>query len=232
MSIYSILVINTAPGCNNQIEQQVSVSGCTSYIVRLSSNSNALGPFDVYADSQIYYSAVSRNDMFNGVVVTFECVTPTPTPTPTTTPTPTPTITSTITPTPSATIGTTPTPTPTTTHTPTPSSTPQVFEILIFTQDGQQLVTQEGNSLITEQDSYAFSVTSGDTTPESACGGSIYNQILYSTSLTWEGTTNLFTDSSLINEFNGGSNWYSNGTNARQINSSGLVVGTFDCSLS
>ena len=54
MSTYSILVINTAPGCNTEIEQQLTVSGCTSYIVRLASNSNALGPFDVYVDGSIY----------------------------------------------------------------------------------------------------------------------------------------------------------------------------------
>lgn len=232
MTLYSILVTNNAPGCNTEIEQQLQVTGCTSYIVRLTSNSNALGPFNVFIDDVIYLSAVTRNEMLMGVVITLECVTPTPTPTPTTTPTPTPTITSTITPTPSATIGTTPTPTTTPTITPTPSSTPQVFQIIISYQNGDPILTQDGNQLITQQDSYSFSVTSGDTTPESACVGFIYNQILYSTSSTWEGTLNLFSDSSLINEFDGGGNWYSNGTNARQINSSGLVTDTFDCNLS
>jgi hypothetical protein len=113
MSIYSILVINTAPGCDNRIEQQISVTECTSYIVRLASNSNALGPFDVYVDDDIYFSDVSRNEMFNGVVVNLLCATPTPTPTPTTT----------VTPTPSATIGLTPTQTPTNTGTPTQTPT-------------------------------------------------------------------------------------------------------------
>jgi len=88
MSLYTILVTNIAPGCNNEIEQQVNVTGCTTYIVRLTSNSNALGPFNVYVDSDIYYSAVTRNDMLNGVVVNIQCTTPTPTPTPTITPTP------------------------------------------------------------------------------------------------------------------------------------------------
>ena len=67
MSTYSILVTNNAPGCNTEIEQQLSVDGCTSYIVRLASNSNALGPFNIYVDDVIYYSAATRNDMFNGI---------------------------------------------------------------------------------------------------------------------------------------------------------------------
>ncbi len=131
MSLYTILVTNIAPGCNNEIEQQVNVTGCTTYIVRLTSNSNALGPFNVYVDNDIYYSAVTRNDMLNGVVVNIQCTTPTPTPTPTITPTPsiTPTNTPTpsITPTNTATPSLTPTNTTTPTNTPTPSSTPLVF---------------------------------------------------------------------------------------------------------
>ena len=122
MSLYSIFVVNNAPDCDNSIEQQVTVTGCTSYIVRLASSSNALGPFDVYYSSfpigltgaTLAYSAQTRTDMFNGVIITFECVTPTPTPTPTPT----------LTPSPTATVGTSPTPTPSTTETPTPSPSP------------------------------------------------------------------------------------------------------------
>jgi len=138
MSTYSIIVTNTASGCNNEIAQQISVSGCSSYIVRLASTSNAIGPFNVYIDttgSTPVYSAQTRTEMLNGVVVTFNCTTPTPTPTPsvtpvTPTPTPTPTITLTNTPTPSATLGLTPTatqtqtPTPTNTTSVTPTNTP------------------------------------------------------------------------------------------------------------
>jgi hypothetical protein len=146
MSTYTILVTNIAPGCNNEIEQQVSVTGCTTYIVRLTSNSNALGPFNVYVDNDIYYSAVTRNDMLNGVVVNIECTTPTPTPTPTVTPTPS------ITPTNTATPSNTPTNTSTPTNTPTPSSTPLIFEIQIITQNGQDLITQDGNPLILQEE--------------------------------------------------------------------------------
>jgi hypothetical protein len=99
MSLHTILVVNNAPGCNTQIEQQITVTGCTTYIVRLASNSNALGPFSIYVDNVLYGSGYSRTDMFNGVVVNLECATPTPTPSPSNTngPTPTPTQTPTAT---------------------------------------------------------------------------------------------------------------------------------------
>ena len=112
MATYTITVTNNADGCNNEIEQQLTVTSCSTYIVRLTSNSNALGPFDVYLDSSIYYSAQTRDEMLSGVTVAIDCGSPTPTPTPTVTPTsetPTPTPTS-----------ETPTPTPTQTPTPTP----------------------------------------------------------------------------------------------------------------
>lgn len=231
MTTYSILVTNIAPGCNNQIEQQVSVTECTTYIIRLTANSNALGPFNVYVDNDIYFSAVTRNDMLDGVVVNIQCATPTPTQTPTNTPTPSITPTNTVTPSITPTNTLTPTNTPTPTHTPTPSSTPTIFEIIITTQDGQLLLTQDGGQLITQQDSYLFSVTSGLTFSIDACFEITYNQTLYSPSSTWDLVTNLFSDSSLNNPFDGGNNWYSNGTIAKQINSSGLVVDTYVCPL-
>jgi hypothetical protein len=243
MSLYSILVTNNAPGCNTEIEQQLSVTGCTSYIVRLTSNSNALGPFNIYIDDVIYLSAVTRNEMLNGVVVTLECGTPTPTQTPTNTPTPsiTPTQTQTpsetptntptpsITPTQTQTPSETPTQTPTPTFTPTPSSTPQIFEIVIVYQNGDPIFTQDGLQLITQQEGYSFSVTSGSTNGGNACILLTYSQILYSSSSTWDDATDLFADSSLITPFNGGNSWYSNGLLAKQINSSGLVIDTYYC---
>ena len=143
MSLYSIIVVNNAPGCNNSITQQVSTTGCTNYIVRITQNTNALGPFSVYLDSvtplNLIYSGLTRQDMLNGVIVQVGpgCITPTPTPTqtitpssatPTQTPTPTitPTLTSTSTPTPTqtGTPGASPTTTPTVTQTSTPTATP------------------------------------------------------------------------------------------------------------
>lgn len=127
MSLHTILVINNAPGCvGAEVEQQVSVTGCTYYIVRLSQNSNALGPFSIYLDGVLFGSGYSRTAMFNGVVVSFECVTPTPTQTPSPTPppvTPTQTPTTTETPTNTPTVTSTPTNTPTNTGSPTQTPT-------------------------------------------------------------------------------------------------------------
>ena len=126
MTTYSIIVTNNASGCDTEIEQQLTVSGCTSYIVRLASNSNAIGPFSIYVDMDLYISDVSRNDMFNGVVVNVQCTTPTATPTSTVTPTNTVTATTGTSPTPTKTSTSTPTMTPTPTETPTntPTNTP------------------------------------------------------------------------------------------------------------
>ena len=127
MATYTITVTNNAVGCDNEIEQQITVSGCSTYIVRLTSNSSALGPFNVYLDSIMVYEDQTRAEMLNGVVVIVECVTPTPTPTPSITPTnqtPTPTPTNTATPTITPTPGLSPSPTPTNTATPTITPTP------------------------------------------------------------------------------------------------------------
>jgi hypothetical protein len=126
MSIFSILVTNNAPGCVSEIEQQLTVTACTQYLVSLTSNSTSLGPFNIYLDDVIYYSAVTRNTFLDGVVVNVDCTTPTPTPTPTNTPTQTQTPTGGITPTPTPTNTGTPTNTPTNTETPTntPTNTP------------------------------------------------------------------------------------------------------------
>jgi hypothetical protein len=127
MSIYTITVTNNAPGCTDEIEQQITVTGCTSYVVKLASNSNASGPFNVYVNSIIFYSAVTRNEMLIGVVIPLSCPTPTPTITPTRTMTPTPSVTIGLTPTATETQTPTPSTTPiyqTPTNTPTPTLTP------------------------------------------------------------------------------------------------------------
>jgi len=93
MSLYSIIVVNTSPGCDNLIEQQINVGDCQNVIVRITPNTNAEGPFDVYVNdtgSTPVYSSQTRTEMLNGVIVDFPCSTPTPTPSPTITPTSTP----------------------------------------------------------------------------------------------------------------------------------------------
>ena len=254
-TLYSVFVVNNAPGCNNtEIEQQLPVTGCTTFIIRLSQNSNALGPFDVFyglsgtplSAATTLITGQTRTQMFNGVLLTLECATPTPTPTPTVTPPPstptqtptntqTPSVTPDVTPTPSHTPTYTPSETPTQTpsgtpaNTPTPTSTPSIFEIYIITQDGQELLNQDGSQWIAQQEVTAFIVTTGDTTSIAACSNSSYTLTLYSSSQTWENVNSLFTNSTLTTPVNGGDNWYSDGIYALQINSSGIVTAIDNC---
>jgi hypothetical protein len=158
MSIYSILVTNNAPGCTAEIEQQLSVVGCSQYIVKLTPNSNSIGPFNVYLDDIIYYSAVTRNDLLDGVIITIQCGTPTNTPTPTPTPTNTPTnalpvtptLTSTTTQTPTNTPTNTTTPTQTPTNTETPTQTPTNTETPTQTPTNTETPTQTPTPTNTE----------------------------------------------------------------------------------
>lgn len=122
MALYTITVTNNAQGCDNEVEDQLEVNSCSTYLVKISPTSNALGPFDVYINDVLTFSNKTRNEMINGVEIQLECVTPTPTPTNT----PTPTITPTNTVTPSVTPTNTPTPSITPTNTPTPTITPTV----------------------------------------------------------------------------------------------------------
>lgn len=237
MSLQSIIVVNTAPGCNTLIEQQISTDTCNNYIVRITQNTNALGPFDVYIDttgSTPVYSAQTRQDMLNGVVVQLgPCITPTPSQTPTNTPTPsvTPTNTPTIsiTPTNTPTPSITPTNTGTPTPTPTPTTTPDVFEISVITQEGFELINQDGSPWILQQEATSYLVSSGDTSSP-GCNPQTLTQTLYSTSLTWETANSFFTDASLTTPFNGNNYWYTNSTDSStgywQIGTDGFVIGT------
>ena len=170
MALQTIIVVNTASGCNTSVEQQVTYVGSQCYIVRIPVGSNAIGPFNIYIDSTgstPYYTSIIRNDMINGQVVCLGTAlptsTPTPTPTPgapTSTPTATPTLTPTntstitatptLTPSPTATVGTTPSQTPsnTPTSTVTPSVSPTQTETPTNTPTGTPTQTPTPTSTI------------------------------------------------------------------------------------
>jgi hypothetical protein len=70
--LYSVYVVNTAIGCENYVEQQVSLSACTNVIIRITSNTNAIGPFDIYKDSlstEPIFTGLTRQQMLDGIVV-------------------------------------------------------------------------------------------------------------------------------------------------------------------
>lgn len=240
MALCTVLVVNNAPGCSsNSISQQIT-GNCDNYIVRISSNSNALGPFSVYLDGNLVQSGVTRTEMFNGVVVTCGCVTATPTPTPTITPTftptptqtatpgasstPTPTVTPTITETPTETPtptvtptftqtpGASPTETPTSTPTPTITPTIPIFEIFIQDQQGNIIITQDGGPLILQSEPTIYNISSGDISCPTT-GGTL-TQTVYSSSNNWSSVVRFFTDGVLNTPFNGGGLLYTNDPNA------------------
>jgi len=150
MALYNISVINDADGCNHTLVlKQIDTSVCSTYIVKINDNSNALGPFSIYIDSELFGSGYSKEEMINGVTFSLSCVTPTQTKTPTLTPTQTktPTITPTQTPTQTPTISLTATNTPTHTITPTQTKTPSLTPTNTVTPSVTP--TQTTNGLIT-----------------------------------------------------------------------------------
>jgi hypothetical protein len=212
MSVCIVKVINNAPNCSDIIEQQFT-GNCDSYLLKISSNSSALGPFDIYLDDVLFSSDVSRNQLLSGVTITCGCPTPTPTPTITNTPTvtntpglsPSPTPTKTATPTVTRTSTQTPTPSITKTATVTPSITPTNTQTPTITPT----VTQTPTPTSTPSPYFAYLV------PEPLDSTSQYNlgQYLYDNGSNWYGygnsggVPNLSTYSSDMNTYIHYSGW-------------------------
>lgn len=156
MSIYSIVVVNTAPGCGNVIEQQLNVTSCSSYIIRLSPTSNAVGPFNVLVNDEIYYQDQTRQQMLNGVIINLMCDTP---------------------------------------------------DILLFTQEGFQLVTQDQKPLILQQKPTKYEVSQGDI---SCPINATLTQTIYSETIYWDSVVRFYSDINLTIPFNGNGLNYTN----------------------
>jgi hypothetical protein len=226
MSICIVKVINNAPNCSDIIEQQFT-GNCDSYLLKISSNSSALGPFDIYLDDILFSSDVSRDELLSGVTITCGCPTPTPTPTltntptvtntpglsPTTTPTNTNTPTNTHTPTqtqtPTVTNTSTVTPSHTTTQTPTVTQTSTTTPTVTQTPTTTPTITQTPTPSTTPSPYFAYLV------PEPLDSTSQYNlgQYLYDNGSNWYGygnsggVPNLTTYSSDMNTYIHYSGW-------------------------
>jgi hypothetical protein len=193
MSICVVKVINNAPDCGDIIEQQFT-GNCDSFLLKISSNSSALGPFDVYIDDIVFLSAATRTQMLSGVVITCGCPTPTPTPTVTNTPglSPTPTQTTTQTPTTSQTPTNTPTPTITSTPGASPTQTPTNTQTPTITQTPTQTSTQTPTTTPTITPSSTPAAFSAYLIPEPLDSTSQNNlgQYLYNNGSSWYGYGN------------------------------------------
>lgn len=126
MSIYSIFVVNNYSDCDNLIEEELLVNGCSNYTIYLNPLSKASGPFSIYVNytgSTPIYSGITRENFLRGINFDLECVTPTPTVSPSVTPTPT--------------------------VTPTPSLTPSVIQTYyILTEDQNPLLSESGDIIV------------------------------------------------------------------------------------
>lgn len=133
MGVYKFIISNQDPVCGSKYEQNITTTGCTTFLLKLNTISTSEGPFNIYIDSITstpIYTNISRSQLLVGVQYSLECPTPTPSPTPlysicvtrTPTVTPTVTVTSGLPQTPTPTI----TPTISVTRTITPSITPTI----------------------------------------------------------------------------------------------------------
>ena len=74
MPSYTIVVENLDQFCSNeQITNTVIANSCTEYIVRIDASSTTKGPFNIYVNSILLYSEVSRNQMINGYFINLNC---------------------------------------------------------------------------------------------------------------------------------------------------------------
>lgn len=156
MSIYSIVVVNTAPGCGNEIEQQLNVTSCSSFIVKLSPTSNAIGPFNVLVNDEIYYQDQTRQQMLNGVIINLMCDSP---------------------------------------------------DILLFTQEGFQLVTQDDRPILAQQKPTAYLVSQGDVSCPITAD---LTQTIYSQTTIWDQVVRFYSDIDLTIPFDGNNLYYTN----------------------
>lgn len=69
---YLVYVVNTAPECNNYVVEQILLSACTEVIIKITPNTNATGPFDIYKDSLLttpILTGLTRQQMLDGVSI-------------------------------------------------------------------------------------------------------------------------------------------------------------------
>lgn len=247
----NIFVVNNDPTCSaTTIQSQVTTTACSeTYLVKISSQSNALGPFAVYSGSTgttAIYSAATRTEMVAGLPIVIYnddpiCVTtPTPTPTPTATVTPTVTPTATITPTvtstPTQTPGATSTPTPTvtptetTTPTPTPTITPspsvalEYAYLFIEPQSGSTSIGQYLYNLDNVRTFFGFTNSSiPDTSNSSQFNIDMNDYVSFSG---WTGGTFPAVQSETVPQTSGGVDTYGNAITAYNFRTHQVVAGS------
>lgn len=76
MPNYTIILTNTLSGCTETISETLTVTACTTYFVRIPSNSTADGPFNIYTGTTSttpIYSAITKEQLYSGVTISLFC---------------------------------------------------------------------------------------------------------------------------------------------------------------
>jgi hypothetical protein len=74
--VTTIYIKNNAGDCNLTIQENITTSSCTNYILRLNPNINYIGPFDVTVITGLdyqEYTGVTYNDLRNGLELPINC---------------------------------------------------------------------------------------------------------------------------------------------------------------
>jgi hypothetical protein len=237
----NIFVVNNDPTCSaTTIQSQVTTTACSeTYLVKISSQSNALGPFAVYSGSTgttAIYSAATRTEMVAGLPIVIYnddpiCLTtPTPTPTltatvtPTVTPTPTETPDASPTPTPTVTPTETTTPTPTPTITPSPSAALEYAYLFIEPQSGSTGIGQYLYNLNNSRTFFGFTNSSIPNTSNSSQFNIDMND--YVSFSGWTGGTFPAVQSETVPQTSGGVDTYGNAITAYNFRTHQVPAGS------
>jgi hypothetical protein len=237
----NIFVVNNDPTCSaTTIQSQVTTTACSeTYLVKISSQSNALGPFAVYSGSTgttAIYSAATRTEMVAGLPIVIYNDDPICLTTPTPTPTPTATVTPTVTPTPTETPDASPTPTPTvtptetTTPTPTPTITPspsaalEYAYLFIEPQSGSTSIGQYLYDLDNARTFFGFTNSSiPDTSNSSQFNIDMNDYVSFSG---WTGGTFPAVQSESVPQTSGGVDTYGNAITAYNFRTHQVAAGS------
>jgi hypothetical protein len=76
MTAHTIYIANTTSECGSFVEENITTTGCTNYILRLNPNTNAYGPFDItiITNSNIdSYTGITSAELIKGYNISLNC---------------------------------------------------------------------------------------------------------------------------------------------------------------
>jgi hypothetical protein len=76
MPVSTIYITNNSSGCDSTVEENITTSSCTNYVLRLNPNVKSTGPFDitvVTGSNFQTYTGITFNDLKNGIELSLSC---------------------------------------------------------------------------------------------------------------------------------------------------------------